>query len=95
MALQDMFAKQLQEQIKLWEGQAKEIKAKSAEATAQVRAEYDKSLENLDKSLDQARKMLPEIQKANASAWKDMEASTSRAFDELKKGWEEAIARYK
>lgn len=95
MALQDMFAKQLQAQIKQWEAQAEEIKGKSAEASTQVRAEYQKGVDNLEKTVEQARKMLPQVQEANAAAWKDMQTSSTRALEELKKGWEEAIARYK
>ncbi len=92
MGLQETFAQQLQAQIKDWEKQTKDLKAKIAIAETQVRAEYEK---NLEKTMDQAGKMLSQVQQANEAAWKDMEVSTTRTFEELKKGWEEAAARYK
>ncbi len=93
--MQDTFTQQLQAQIKDWEKQAKEFKAKAEKAETQVRAEYEKNLKNLEKTMDQAGKMLSQVQQANEAAWKDMEASTTRAFEEFRKGWEEAAARYK
>jgi predicted AlkP superfamily phosphohydrolase/phosphomutase len=95
MELQDTFAQQLQAQIKDWDKQAKEFKAKAEKSETQVRAEYEKNLKNLQKTMDQAGKMLSQVQQVNEAAWKDMEASTARAFEELKKGWEDAAARYK
>ena len=95
MELQDTFAQQLQAQTKDWEKQAKEFKAKAEKAEAQVRAEYEKNLKNLEKTMDQAGKMLSQVQQANEAAWKDMEAGTARSLEELKKGWEEAAARFK
>ncbi len=95
MALQEMFAQQLETQIKEWEKQTGDFKAKVEKAGTQVRAEYEKNLKALENKTDQAAKMLSQVQQVNEAAWKDMEASTTRAFEELKKGWEEAIARYK
>ena len=95
MGLQETFAQQLQAQIKDWEKQTKEFKAKIDRADTQVRAEYEKNLKNLEQTMDQAGKMLSQVQQANEAAWKDMEASTTRAFEEFRKGWEEAAARYK
>ena len=95
MGLQETFAQQLQAQIEDWEKQTKEFKAKIDQAETQVRAEYEKNLKNLEKTMDQTGKMLSQVQQANEAAWKDMEASTTRAFEEIRKGWEEAVARYK
>lgn len=95
MGLQDSFTQQLQAQIKEWEKQAREYKVKTEKAETQVRAEYEKHLKKLEKSMHQAGKMLAQVQEVNEAAWKDMEASTARAFDEIKKGWEEAASRYK
>ena len=95
MALQEMLAQQLEAQIKEWEKQSKDFKAKVEKAETQVRGEYEKNLKTLENKTEQAGKMLSQVQQANEAAWKDMEASTTRAFEELKKGWEEAIARYK
>ncbi len=95
MALQEMFAQQLEAQIKEWEKQTKDFKAKVDKAETQVRAEYEENLKALENKTDQAGKMLAQVQQVNEAAWKDMEASTARAFDEIKKGWEEAAARYK
>ena len=95
MGLQDTFSQQLQAQIKDWEKQAKDFQARAEKAESQVRAEYDKNLKSLEKTVDQAGKMLAQVQEANEAAWKDMESSTTRALEDLKKGWEEAVARYK
>ena len=95
MGLQDTFAQQLETQIKDWEKQAKDLKAKAEKAEAQGRTEYEKNLKNLEKTMDQAGKMLGQVQQANEAAWKDMETSATRAFEEFKTGWEEAAARYK
>lgn len=95
MGLQETFAQQLQTQITDWQKQAKDFKAKVEKAEAQVRADYEKNLKHLEKTVDRAGKMLAQVQEANEAAWKDMETSTSRALEDLKKGWEEAAARYK
>ncbi len=95
MGLQETFTQQLESQMKEWEKQARDLKAKAEKAGAQGRAEYDKSLVNMEKTMSQANKMLTQVQQANEAAWKDMEASTTRAFEEFKKGWEAAIAHYK
>ncbi|HJO71576.1 MAG: hypothetical protein QGH25_09730 [Candidatus Latescibacteria bacterium] len=95
MALQEMFTQQLEAQIKEWEKQTQDFKAKVEKAEAQGRAEYEKNLKTLQKNVDQATKILTQVQQTNEAAWKDMESSSTRAFEELKMGWEGAIARYK
>ncbi|MQG56335.1 MAG: hypothetical protein FI709_00255 [SAR202 cluster bacterium] len=94
MTLQEMFAQQLEAQIKEWEKQTGDFKAKVEKAGGQVRAEYEKSLKTLEEKTDQAVDMHSQVQQANEAAWKDMKASTTRALEELKKGWEEAITRF-
>lgn len=95
MGLQDTFAQQLQAQIDAWEKQAKDFRAQADKAEAQARAEYEKNLKSLEKTVDQAGKILAQVQQVNEAAWKDMEASTVKAFEDLKKGWEDALARYR
>tara|TARA_Y100000294_G_scaffold118897_1_gene110348 strand:- start:392 stop:679 length:288 start_codon:yes stop_codon:yes gene_type:complete len=95
MGLPETFAEQLETQVKEWEKQTQEFKAKTEKVGAEVRAQYEKNLKTLEKNTDQAAKMLSQVQQTNEAAWKDMEVSTTQALEELKKGWEEAIARYK
>lgn len=95
MKLQEIFENQIQLQVSDWEKQIKELRAKSEEVDAQARSTLEKGLKELDDKMGQAVNMLDQVRQVNEAAWRDMEGSTTRAFEELKRGWQEAAARYK
>ncbi len=66
-------------------------------------AEYTKKLETdnaqtkseYEKAIAQATVVVKQAQAVNERGWNDMEAAIQNAFDQLRKGWQKALSRYK
>jgi len=59
-----------------------------------VRAEYKKTMEQMEATSEEARKLAEKVRNANEAAWKDMVTANQKAFAELQRGWAEAVSRF-
>lgn len=94
MALKQEFAKQLESQIAVWQGQIKEHQERLAQAGAEAKAGYEKSIAALRENADQAVKLLAKVRETNESAWKDMQTASAKALEQMQKGWADALKRF-
>ena len=95
MALKQDFTEQLQGQIAVWQGQIKDYQERLGQAGTQAKADYEKSVQTMRDSAEQANKLLGQVRAASEGAWKDMQAASEKAFAQLQQGWAEALKRFK
>jgi hypothetical protein len=94
VALKQDFTQQLQGQVAVWQSQIKDYQERLGQAGAQAKADYEKSIATLRDNAEQATKLLDQVRDANESAWKDMQAASSKALAQLQQGWAEALKRF-
>ena len=94
MALRQDFATLIENQVAVWQEQIKDHQERLGQAGAEARAQHEKAVAGLRENAEQAGKLLQQVRQANEAAWKDMQAGTGNAFEELQKGWAAALARF-
>jgi predicted nucleic acid-binding Zn-ribbon protein len=94
MALKQEFAKQIENQVAVWQAQIKEHQERLGQAGAEARANYEKAIAQLRENAEQANKLLSQVREANEGAWKDMQAASQRSLEQLQKGWADALRRF-
>jgi hypothetical protein len=94
MALKQEFAKQIEAQVAVWQAQIKDYQERFGQVGAEARANYEKAVETMRENVEQANRLLAQAREAQEGAWKDMQAAQQRAFEQLQKGWADALGRF-
>src|SRR5438067_2330215 len=89
MPSRDEYIQKLKSQIDQWNTQAKDWESKARAASAAMRAQYEKQLEQYRARRDAAMAELRRLQGASADAWQQM----MRGMDEAMKSMQEAFER--
>ena len=55
----------------------------------------EKAIAALRENVEQASKLLAQARDAQENAWKDMQAASQSAFEQLQKGWADALGRFR
>ena len=94
MALKQDFQQVVEKQLAVWQAQIEEHQEQLGQAGAEARAGYEKAVATLRENAEQTDKLLHQVRDAGEGAWKDMQASSLKAFEQLQKGWADAIGRF-
>lgn len=94
MALKQDFQKQLEAQISVWQAQISVHQEQMQQAGAKARADAEKAIAQLKEQAEQAQKLLGQVQQASEAAWKDVHTANLKAFEQLQKGWADALKRF-
>jgi hypothetical protein len=92
MALKNQdFAKLIENQIAVWQGQIKDHQERLNHAGAEGRAKYEKAVAGMRENAEQTSNLLVKVREANEAAWKEMQTGTQNAFERLQTGWADAL----
>ena len=94
MALKQEFAKQIENQVAVWQAQNKEHQERLGQAGADARTNYEKAIAQLRENAEEGNKLLKKVREANEGAWKDMQTASQRSLEQLQKGWADALKRF-
>jgi hypothetical protein len=94
MPIKQDFTKQLESQLAVWQAQIAEHQERLKQAGSQAKADYAKGVEQLQASAAETGKLLGQVREASESAWGDMQTATGKAFEQLQKGWADALRRF-
>lgn len=72
-----------------------ELKGKVDEVQADVKVEYSKQVENLEKKRAEFAEKYGHLKETSEHAWEDVKAGTEKAWNELEESIEKAVARFK
>ncbi|HYY60636.1 MAG TPA: hypothetical protein VE756_04520 [Burkholderiales bacterium] len=90
MASRDEYIQKLKSQIDQWNAQAKDWEAKARQASATMRAEYEKQLEQYRARRDAALAEMRRLQAASADAWQQMMQGMDSAMKSMHEAFERA-----
>ena len=94
MALKQDFAKQIEAQISVWQTQIKDHQEQLKQAGAKAKVDAEKAVKQLQQQAEEAKKLLTQVRDASGAAWKDVHAASRKAFEQLQKGWADALKRF-
>ena len=94
MSLKQDFIEQIESQIAVWQAQIRGQQERLAQAGAEARANTEKALAGMRENVEQANQLLARARQAQEGAWKDMQVASQSAFEQLQKGWADALRRF-
>ena len=86
------YQRALAAQMRELDAKTDELKAKAARASDSVKAEFNRSMEALDRQKAVLNQKMEAVKSSSASTWNDVKASTDSAMDSVKKAYEKAKA---
>jgi hypothetical protein len=90
MATRDEYVQKLKSQIEQWNAQARDWETKARGASAALRAQYEKQLEQYAARRDTAMAELRRLQDASADAWQEMMRGMQDAMKSMQEAFERA-----
>ena len=89
------YEEKLDAQLDEWSAQINVLKARADKAKAEVKIEYYKTIEVLERKQKDAKAKLQELKTAGDEAWEDLKTGAEKAWDEVKTAYREASAKFK
>jgi DNA anti-recombination protein RmuC len=95
MSKKENYEKKLQAQLDEWAAETDKLKAKAKGVSADVKIEYDKQVNELQKKQKAAGEKLTELKKASEDAWEELKEDMDDMWDSLGKTLTSVIAKFK
>ncbi len=89
------YEEKLDAQLKEWNAQITLLRAKAANAKADAKIDYYKSIEVLEHKQGEAKAKLQELKTAGDEAWEDVKAGLEKAWAEVKTAYHEVTSKFK
>jgi len=89
------YEEKLDAQLDEWSAQIGVLKAKADKAKAEVKIEYYKTIEVLERKQKDAKAKLQELKTAGDEAWEDLKTGAEKAWAEVKDAYHDASSRLK
>ena len=93
--LRDAYVQKLNAKINEWNADIDKLVAKADGATADVRIEYSKQIENLRAKRATLGEQIENLRQAGEGAWEDLKTGVESASDALGEAVRAAIARFR
>ncbi|HEX9182210.1 MAG TPA: hypothetical protein VF876_03035 [Burkholderiales bacterium] len=90
----DAYVQKMKQQLDQWNAEAAKWEAKTKEAQASMKAEYEKQLNMLHSRRDEAMYQLKLLQGASASAWEDMIKGSDQAVKAMQEAFNRARTHF-
>jgi len=89
------YEEKLQAQFDEWSAKIEVLKAKAEKAGADVKVDYQKTIEDLQKKKTNAKQKLQELHTASDDAWEDLQDGLKGAWSSFGAAIESAVSRFK
>lgn len=89
----ETFEKTVQVELNELQSKIAELQKKAGAASAEVRKDMQKGIQELEKKKDEARKKLEEVNASTSSAWSTLKEGMTAAVEDLKKSYKEAVSK--
>jgi multidrug resistance efflux pump len=82
-------------QLEEWSAQIALLKARADKAKADVKIDYYKTIDALQRKQDESRTKLQELKAAGDEAWNDLKTGAEKTWAEVKTAYHDATSRFK
>lgn len=80
--------------LKEWNAEIEKLEAKAQEAGADAKKEVSKEIQDLRTKKQAAEYKLEDIKEAGEDSWKELQAETENALEDIKSSLENAVNRF-
>lgn len=94
MSLKDAYIDKLKAQLDEWSADIDQLEAKARKADADLRIKYESQLITLRVKRDEARVKLAEIRASAGDAWQELKKGSDEALDAIKHAIAEARKKF-
>jgi len=91
----DAYVEKLKIKLDEWNARIDLLQAKADQVKPDLKAEYQKQIQNMKEKRSRAEEKLDELRQASKGAWEDMKIGAERAWDELAEAVKAATSRYR
>ncbi|MBA4742189.1 MAG: hypothetical protein H2060_05725 [Azoarcus sp.] len=95
MSTRDAYLEKMKAQIDEWNAEIEKIEAKARGAQADAKIEYEKQLGTMRLQREKLRERMRDVNEANEDAFESLRESVENAWDELAKGFRDALNKYR
>ena len=95
MSERDAYIEKMKAQLDAWNAKIDQYEAQAKKAGADAQLNFEKQLEELRDSRDDAARHLKEMQVASNDAWESLQRGAENAWDEMAKAFKIAAERFK
>jgi uncharacterized coiled-coil DUF342 family protein len=95
MDSRDVYQEKMDAQLRQWDAQIAELRAKADKAKAQAKIEYLERVEEIRSKRDTAARKLEELKKTSDDAWADVKNGLEKAWKDLGSAIDSAFSRFK
>jgi hypothetical protein len=89
------YEEKIDAQLEEWSAQIALLRARADKAKAEVKIEYYKTIDALQRRQDEARSKLDELKIAGDEAWEDLKTGAEKAWDEVRAAFHSAASKFK
>jgi multidrug resistance efflux pump len=82
-------------QLKQWDAELEKMEAKAQKAKADVKADYNRQIQELRRKKAVAKNRLEEVKNAGEDAWKELKSGAEEAFKDMKNAFQSALSKFK
>lgn len=91
--IKNAYLRKMESKLRELDEEIADLKVKTEKTTTEVRAKLNDQIEILRSKQTVARNTLREVREAGAGSWGRMKVGAERAYDDVKKALDEAVAR--
>ncbi len=95
MDTRDEYVAKLKSQLDQWNAEVKKWEAKTRDARADMRAEYEKHLEEFSRQRAQAIEHMRQVQTAAGNAWLNLMRGADEAWAKTREAFEKAQSHFR
>jgi hypothetical protein len=95
MNSRDQYVETLKTQLDQWNAEVAKWGAKTSEAQAGMRAEYEKQLDEFRRQRDKAIEQMRQVQSASGDAWQDFMRGADEAWARTREAFEKAHSHFR
>ena len=89
------YEEKLDAQVEEWKAQIALLKARADKAKADVKIEYYKKIEALERKQEVAGTKLRELKNAGDEVWEELKTGMEKAWDEVKTAYHKTASKFK
>ena len=95
MSKRDEYIEKFKAQLDEWNTEIDKLQARADKASADLKADYARQIESLERQRDEARKRFRELESASEHAWEDFRDRAEKAWKDFEDGVRKAWSHFR
>jgi recombinational DNA repair ATPase RecF len=94
MNQRDAYVEKMKARLDEWNAELARLEARTREARADARADYQRALDDMERQRERAREQIRQMQQASEAGWQELRKGSEAAVAEMNKAWDSALKHF-